>query len=235
MDDRGFIDWLNTQPLAPNTIQSAVTDVRRIAVHYGDLDAQYAENGLEGVLQDFEYSAIDARNDEPNPTRLDLGGNVRHQIAGYKSALRRYIRFREDTERAAPPARDPETEARADATFRLERDLQSALRANLGQIEPGLAAIDGGAERAVETGRIDILARDGAGRTVVIELKAVTAPPATLAQTLGYMHDMQAEGGDVRGLIVAPDFHPRLVAAARLVPGLELRRYAVRFELDPVD
>ena len=48
-------------------------------------------------------------------------------------------------------------------TFGLERDLQSALRANIDQLEPGLKITDDGRERVTEAGRIDITAGDAKG------------------------------------------------------------------------
>jgi hypothetical protein len=48
----------------------------------------------------------------------------------------------------------------AEITFGLERDLQSALRANIQQLETGLKIIDSGKERVTEAGRIDITAMD---------------------------------------------------------------------------
>ena len=54
-------------------------------------------------------------------------------------------------------------------TFGLERDLQEALRDNIEQLEPGLKIIDGGTERTVAAGRIDITAEDKEGNLVVID------------------------------------------------------------------
>ena len=48
----------------------------------------------------------------------------------------------------------------------LERDLQIALRSKIEQLDPGLTVIDDGAERSVDSGRIDITARDSSGTTV---------------------------------------------------------------------
>jgi RecB family endonuclease NucS len=58
-----------------------------------------------------------------------------------------------------------------DTEFGLERDLQLALRSNINQLEAGLTISDGGKEQIVESGRIDITAKDRDGATVVIELK----------------------------------------------------------------
>jgi hypothetical protein len=66
-------------------------------------------------------------------------------------------------------------------TFGLERDLQSALRANIDQLETGLKIIDDGKERTTEAGRIDITAKDAKDNIVVIELKAGTATPEVVA------------------------------------------------------
>src|SRR4029077_805972 len=57
----------------------------------------------------------------------------------------------------------------------LERDMQAAIRLDIEQLEKGLAIVDDGAERVVDSGFIDITARDSAGTTVVIELKTGVA------------------------------------------------------------
>jgi len=118
-------------------------------------------------------------------------------------------------------------------TFGLERDLQQALRANIGSLEPGLTVIDDGRERITEAGRIDITATDSAGRLVVVELKAGTASPDVIAQVLAYMGALaDSEEKDVRAILVAGDFHKKVILAARAIPNLALRRYkfASRFE-----
>ena len=67
----------------------------------------------------------------------------------------------------------------------LERDMQAALRLSLEQLEPGMVATDDGAERFVDSGRIDITARDRNGAVVVIELKAGAAGQRAGAGTRG--------------------------------------------------
>ena len=116
--------------------------------------------------------------------------------------------------------------------FGLERDLQRALRSNIRQLESGLTVIDGGSERIVEAGRIDITAEDDQGNLVVIELKSGTAQPDAISQLLSYMGSIDTEGKPVRGILVAHDFHPRLVMAARAVPNISLKAYSFQFSFE---
>ncbi len=114
--------------------------------------------------------------------------------------------------------------------FGLERDLQRALRANIEQLEPGLKITDGGAEKTVESGRIDITAEDAEGRLVIIELKAGKAELAAIGQLLSYMGSENKDPSrPVRGILVANDFHPRLVTAAKAVPNVSLMAYSFQF------
>jgi RecB family endonuclease NucS len=95
--------------------------------------------------------------------------------------------------------------------------------------------LDGGKERATEAGRVDILARDLDGVIVVIELKAGAAAPDALTQLLAYMGVIQQEeSAPVRGILVAGDFHHRVVYAAQAVPNVSLRRYRFKFTFEGV-
>ena len=120
-------------------------------------------------------------------------------------------------------------------TFGLERDLQKALRANIEQLETGLKISDGGNERSTEAGRIDITAIDKEEKIVVIELKAGTAAPESIAQILSYMGVLaESEGKPTRGILIAGDFHRRTILASHAVPNLELRKYSFQFKFDKV-
>lgn len=124
----------------------------------------------------------------------------------------------------------------SEATFGLERDLQLGLRSNIQQLENGLVIVDKGKEYITDAGRVDILARDAKGTIVVIELKAGTAAPEALTQLLAYMGTIsKQEGKEVRGILVAGDFHPRVVFAVRAVPNVKLRRYRFKFTFESVE
>ncbi len=121
-------------------------------------------------------------------------------------------------------------------TFGLERDLKLALRANIEQIEPGLKIIDKNRERTTDAGRIDITAEDTQGNIVIIELKAGTASPQVIAQVLAYMGAVaETDHKPVRGILVAGDFHKRVILAARAVPNLQLKKYSFQFTFESVE
>jgi RecB family endonuclease NucS len=84
--------------------------------------------------------------------------------------------------------------------FRYERELQDAIRRQLTQVEPGLVEADGGHERSVATGKIDVLARDLAGHFVVIELKVGPCPHGALEQVLAYSDRIRAAAKRARDI-----------------------------------
>jgi len=119
-----------------------------------------------------------------------------------------------------------------DTAFGLERDLQNVLRANIAQLDPILTITDGG-KQIIPVG-IDITARDQAGTTVVIELKTGTADRDAIGQVLAYMGELMASTASVRGILIARDFSPRAVAAARAAPNVQLVRCGLKFSFETV-
>jgi RecB family endonuclease NucS len=121
-------------------------------------------------------------------------------------------------------------------TFRLEEDLQNALRKNILGLEKGLSIIDGGKEKYTEAGFIDITAEDNNGNIIAIELKAGLAKPAVIAQVLAYMTALKNESNKpVRGIIVASDFDDRVKLAAQAINNVKLVEYAMQFNFKNIN
>lgn len=240
--DARYEDWLRQAVPSESTFRTKLSELKRIEKTYGDVDALYDQDELIGLIEDLTYSSEDARQGRENPSKLVIDGDLRNNLASYKSALSKYARFRADLElRAAPPSASgvPSEERedwQSDQTFSLEKDLQQALRANITQLEPGLEIADGGGEKHVPSGFIDILARDASGALVVIELKAVKARRDVVGQILAYMGDIQSEhpGTPVRGLLIAPAFEDRVRAALRVVPTLGMKQYSFQFSFEDI-
>lgn len=148
-----------------------------------------------------------------------------------------------DPERHGPnvwaPATDGEdepgdkAEELIEASISLERDLESHLVQTLEKIEAGLTFVD--RQVSIDVGRVDVLARDSVGNTVVLELKVGEATDAAIGQIARYLGWYGREGKKVRGILIAADFPERIRYAASAIPNLTLRRFQVRFEFEPVD
>lgn len=126
--------------------------------------------------------------------------------------------------------------------FALEADLRDFLANNLGAIEPGLRLYREGQRTGIEfpidngRGRIDLLALDGQGAPVVIELKLSRGRNETIGQLLYYMGwvDQHLGKGRSRGIIVAKEISEDLVVAVRRVPGIMLFRYKIAMTVEVV-
>ncbi len=118
--------------------------------------------------------------------------------------------------------------ANATRILHYESELKSLLRRQLERVEPGLVEADGGRERVVATGKIDITARDAKGHFVVIELKAGPCPSGAVEQVLAYSHDLESETGTpCRSVLVASEFSDRIRGAAKRARELYLVTYQV--------
>lgn len=211
----------NVVGAAPNTCDTYNSYLGRIDRAIGGLDEAITTQGPAAVLawgHSFSGPPFDVR---PSHAR---------------SVLKRYVHFaagadvlpalQDGAEASDDAEASPEIEAAAGLAFRLEREMQAAVRRQLTALESGLVEADGGIEVPVETGRIDILARAASGELVVIELKAGACPPGAVEQALGYAQSLEEERGEkVRTIVIASDFSSRVRAAARRIPDLRLATY----------
>jgi hypothetical protein len=209
---------------AAHDLQTEADQIRSMPIHSSIKRPWAVRKGCFVELYE-RHGVIDAFVVQHWPTRHTPGGERRRdQYLAQKALNERLL------------ANDPLGIEAAEATFGLERDLQAALRSNIEQLEPGLHVIDGGKERTTEAGRIDITARDAAGTTVAIELKAGMARLEALTQLLAYVGVMAGEEQrPPRGILMAEDFHPRIVFGARAVPSIQLWRYRFKFTFEKCD
>ncbi|WP_339934657.1 endonuclease NucS domain-containing protein [Vreelandella glaciei] len=241
MQQERYKAWLELQKYQSNTITAQMHRVGRVEEHYGNLDEHFEKDLLESVIDGLRYSTADRQVNKPNPSKIPFNGDPYSNLASYRDAVNRYKKFRtdetilvetasddDDTPSTVPPSA---AAASTKQSISLERDLQATLRESIAQLESGLEIIDEGAERSVDSGFIDITARDCDGVTVVIELKTGTASQRAIAQILSYMGDVLNEevGSSVRGILVASNFDSKARSAARMVPNLQLKRYKVEF------
>ena len=119
-----------------------------------------------------------------------------------------------------------------------EAELKNYLKDHLEDLEVGLRPYD--ADHIVEfqtadRGRIDILAVDKTGATVVIELKKGEPGDDVVGQLCRYMGWVKSEltpEKPVRGIIVASTIGQRVRYAVKVVPNVKLISYEVIFKFD---
>ncbi|WP_421353347.1 endonuclease NucS domain-containing protein [Aeromonas veronii] len=135
----------------------------------------------------------------------------------------------------APEVTTPE----GSSEFAYEHDLRDYLAENLHIIDPSLKLYldDGitGVEFPVGGRYIDILATDGAGDYVVIELKVSKGYDRVVGQLLRYtswIKKNHAEPGqNVRGIIIAKQISEDLKLACSEVPSVSLYEYSLSVEV----
>ena len=241
-----FQFWLEQQDIDAAAVTSQVNRAGRVEKTYGNLDRHYAKDRLQSLIDTLRYTPEDERKRRPNPTKLGFEGNIRNNLSLFRYAIEQYRRFRDgeadvgmrlpsdqtETTASAPTGGDDEGRQRSV----LERDMQMALRADIGLLEPGLEIIDNGAERSVESGAIPITARDPSGAIVVIDLRGASVGRRAVAQVLSFMGDIAAEEpeANVRGILVGSGFEKNARAAARMAPSLSLLTYGLTFRFSPV-
>jgi hypothetical protein len=183
----------------------------------GGLDEKIEQLGVEGVR-----AWAKAQVEGPFET---YGSHAR-------SVLNSYLGFvQEGAESlASDPTveeEDADTSAASGAYFKLEKEMQAAIRSQLQSLESGLVAVDDGVEVSTATGKIDILAKDQQGMLVAIELKAGLCPSGAIEQALGYAQALADERGEnVRAILIANSFTDRQKAAAKRTVGLVLKTYS---------
>ncbi len=212
--ESGFRNYFSTVA-SPNSVSSYLSFLRSIDRAIGGLDEAVAERGAEGVWEWAQQASVAPFDKRRSDSR---------------SILKRYLGY------ATGPVSEEllvsseevvgELTLEVGLFFELERNMQSAVRRSIGELESGLVVVDGGFERSVATGKIDILARDQSGKLTVIELKAGRCPAGALEQALGYADSVSAEDGEpVRAVLVAASFSDRQVAAAKRINDLKLYTY----------
>jgi RecB family endonuclease NucS len=107
--------------------------------------------------------------------------------------------------------------------FGTEKELADLLMSDLHLIEPGMVPLK--QESDVRKGTIDILARDAAGNTVVIEVKRRIAGLEAVTQLERYVKELsQRRGSKIRGILCAPDVTASALKMLEESGGLEFAK-----------
>lgn len=88
-----FKAWLAAQGQASASISTRLSDARRVESLYGDLDQAFEDDRFDAILADLAYSKADEANGRPNPSRIEIDGNVYNSLASYRAAVMAYLKF----------------------------------------------------------------------------------------------------------------------------------------------
>ena len=87
--------WLRAQEYKDSGNGTRITDARRVEQDYGDLDEAYQRDRCADIFAALAYSQADEAAGRPNPTSIEIDGNLNRGLSGYRSAVRTYCRFRD--------------------------------------------------------------------------------------------------------------------------------------------
>lgn len=214
--------------LDANGLQTEAQAIRSTPVRMGG----YTSSIRRGMVADLlkRHGLLDRFVAERWP-----GGGTDRGKRRIERYLRLYARFVDQGEEAG--ADDDDNENLAATSFAYEDDLRDYLSDNLQLIEPGLQlwSRDQAVEFPVDDSgrRVDILARDGSGIPVVIELKVSRGHERTIGQSLYYRSRVKDLLGSPRAriVIVAREISDELKVAVRDLPDVELFEYRLSMTL----
>ena len=96
MREADFRAWLLAQAYAPNSVNTWLTDARRVERVMGDLDAAYEADRCASLLETLVYSTKDRAEGRENPTAIVMDATtIYRNFASFRAAVRCYNRFRD--------------------------------------------------------------------------------------------------------------------------------------------
>ena len=102
-----FERWLlDIRGLSHRTVDSRLSNCRRLETYEGDLDDHFDRDRLEGLIARLAYSTTDERRNAPPRHGVPIDGDLRTGSASLKSAATLYKEFREG-HRAEARRREP--------------------------------------------------------------------------------------------------------------------------------
>lgn len=96
MKSEEFRVWLReVKMMTSSTVNSRVKNCEVVERYEGNLDTLFSKDKLSGLLKKLTYSKFDARNNALPSHNIPIDGNIYTGTATYKSAVTRYLEFKE--------------------------------------------------------------------------------------------------------------------------------------------
>jgi len=95
----GFPAWLDRQGVPANTSAATVARVRRLSLAYGGLQQLHDRDRLAQLLTELTYGMEDERRGRPNPSRVQINGDLRTGLASLKNAATLFRSYLEGSQK----------------------------------------------------------------------------------------------------------------------------------------
>ena len=107
MQEGDFERWLlDVRGFSHRTVDSRLSNCRRLERYEGDLDGHFDRDGLECLIARLAYSTTDRRHNTPPRHSVPIEGDLRDGSASLKSAATLYKDFREGRQGASRRQRE---------------------------------------------------------------------------------------------------------------------------------
>ena len=93
MREAEFKAWMEAEGYSANTINTQMSDVRRLDKVYGDLDSLPNGQTLGAIRDSLAYSKADQRDERSSPAKFEIDGDLYANLAHFRAALNFYQRF----------------------------------------------------------------------------------------------------------------------------------------------
>jgi 5-methylcytosine-specific restriction protein B len=93
MKETEFRKWLEAKGQSERSIGSRISTARRVENAVGDLDNVLDGQKIEDLLRQFDYSTEDERRNAPNPSPVQIDGNLRNGLASLRQSISLYTDF----------------------------------------------------------------------------------------------------------------------------------------------
>lgn len=90
-----FRTWLQGLQVLQSTRDTQWGDAARLERLYGDLDALFDADRFASLKQELTYSKDDERAGRPNPSKIDIDGDLYANLSHYRGTVKYYERFRD--------------------------------------------------------------------------------------------------------------------------------------------
>ena len=79
-----------------SSIKTQISRARRVEEFHGDLDEHYAQDRMASVIEELKYSRGDQQSNRPNPSKIQIQGDIYSNLASYRGSVEYYRNFMDE-------------------------------------------------------------------------------------------------------------------------------------------